>query len=218
VNPLKERKNETVYHVSNDGYITDILMNQTIQNSSFVNTNMWIINRNLLIKMIEDAVAHSLESIEKDIFQKKLNQYKIAAWEMKGYVKKTNSIFDYFQANIDLLEPTIRNELFTKNGSIYTKEYDVVSARYTATAEITNSLVADGSVIEGKVENSILFRSVKVGKGSTIMNSVIMDDCIIGENVSLNYVLADKKVVFNDNRTLAGYELHPSYISKGSIV
>jgi glucose-1-phosphate adenylyltransferase len=218
VNPIKERKNETVYHISNEGYITDILMNQTIQSSSFVNTNMWIINRNLLIKMIEDAVAHSLESIEKDIFQKKMNQFKIAAWEMKGYVKKTNSIYDYFQANIDLLESEIRNELFTKNGSIYTKEYDVVSARYTETAEVTNSLVADGSVIEGKVENSILFRSVKVGKGSTISNSVIMDDCLIGENVSLNYILADKNVVFNDNRTLAGYELHPSYISKGSIV
>lgn len=211
-----EVNKETIYTISDQGLITDILINQKITEPSNVNTNMWIIKKNLLIHMIEDAIAHNYESMEKDIFQKKLNQYKFAAWELKGYVRKTNSILDYFNANMDLLNTKVREELFYRNGPVYTKILDLVPAKYSKEAEISNSLIGDGCVIEGTVTNSIIFRSVKVGKGTKISNSVIMDRCKIGENVSLNYILADKSVVINDNRVLSGCELRPSYLNKGS--
>ncbi len=218
INPEREIKNETVYSVSPEGFVTDILIHQNIQRPCCIGTNMWIIKKNFLVSIIQDAVAHNLENIEKDIFQKKINQYKIAAWEFDGYIRKTNSICDFFQANMDILNPSIRDELFYKYGPIYTKVLDVVPAKYGDSAKVSNSLIADGCVIEGQVENSILFRGVKIGKGSKISNSIIMKDSKTGENVTLNYILADKNVVFNDNRMLMGCDLRPIYISKGSNV
>lgn len=210
--------NETVYLISPEGFVTDILINQNIKQSCCVGTNMWIIGKSFLETIIEDAVAHNLEDFERDILQKRINQYKIAAWEFDGYIRKINSISDFFLLNMDILNPSVREELFYKYGLIYTKIMDDIPTRYGNSAVVSNSLVANGCVIEGSVENSILFRNVRIGTGSNINNSVIMQGSQIGENVNLNYVIADKDVYFSDNRMLMGYELHPVYIKKGSIV
>jgi len=211
-------KTETIYPVSKDGFVTDILLGQKLQKRSCVGTNIWIIGKNQLETILEDAMAHNLENIERDVFQKKLNSYKIAAWEFDGFIRKINSLNDFFHANLDLLNPSIRKELFSKNGQINTKVLDDIPAFYGSSSNVSNSLIADGCLIEGSVENSILFSSVHVGKNSRISNSIIMQDSKIGENVNLDYVLADKKVIFNDNRTLVGYNLRPIYIKKGSNV
>lgn len=218
VNPEKEIPNETVYTLSDEGLITDIKTNQTVTGPSFIGTNMWIIGKSFLISLIEDAVAHNLESLERDILQKKINVYKIAGWEIDGYIRKTNSMTDFFHANLDLLESKNRDDLFSKNGPIYTKVLDYIPAKYGDTANVTNSLVSDGCTIHGLVENCILFRGVHIGKGSKISNSILMKNTRTGEGVTLNYVLADKEVLFNDNRVLMGCETHPLYISKGSKV
>lgn len=218
VNPKRELKNETVYSISPEGFVTDILLNQKVTTPSYIGTNMWVIKKSFLINMIEDGIAHNLENLERDILQKKIKEYRIAAWEFDGYIKKTNSIYDFFQANMDILNPEITEDLFYKNGPIRTKVLDVVPARYTETASVSNSLVADGCIIEGQVENSILFRGVHVGKGSKISNSIIMKDCKTGENVTLDFVLADKDVIFENNRTLVGCDTRPIYLSKGSKV
>lgn len=216
--PEREIKNETVYSITSEGLISDIRVNQNIIEPCCIGTNMWIIGKNLLVSLLEDAIAHNYENIEKDIFQKKLKDYKIFGWEMEDYIRKTNSITDYFHANMDLLDNNNREDLFYKHGPIYTKVLDFVPAKYCDTAMVTNSLISDGCVIEGSVENSILFRGVHIGKDSKISNSIIMNNSKVGDNVTLNYVLADKEVIFNDNRALMGYELHPLYISKGSVV
>jgi glucose-1-phosphate adenylyltransferase len=150
--------------------------------------------------------------------QRNLNRYKIAAWKFDGYINKINSVSDYFELNMDLLKPSVREELFNKYGLIYTKVLDDVPARYGEHACVKNSLIANGCQIDGSVENSILFREVVIGKGTEVKNSVLMSGCSAGENVSLNYVIADKNVLINNNRTLMGYEKHPIYLKKDSIV
>ncbi|BCJ93010.1 glucose-1-phosphate adenylyltransferase subunit GlgD [Anaerocolumna cellulosilytica] len=214
--PGNEKRSETVYTISKDGFVSDILIKQKVEEPCFIGTNMWIMEKNTLINMINDAVAHNLEDIERDIFQKRLNQFKIAAWEYKGYINKINSILDYYQANIDLLSPKVRKELFYKNAPIYTKVLDVVPAKYADTATVSNSLISDGCIIEGQVENSILFRGVHIGKGSAIKNSIIMKDSKTGNNVKLDYVIADKEVIFRDERIMVGCDTRPIYIGKGS--
>lgn len=210
--------NQTVYTLSKTSEVTDILLKQSTNEPSHIGTNMWILRKNLLINLIEDAMAHNYDDLEKDILQKKLSNYKIVAWKFSGHIRKINNMCDFFYANMDILNPNIRNELFFKHGPIYTKVLDAIPARYEETAKVSNSLIADGCIIAGEVENSILFRGVKIGKGSKISNSILMKDCTTGENVNLNYVLADKNVTFKDSRILTGYELHPIYISKGSYV
>jgi glucose-1-phosphate adenylyltransferase len=217
-NSHTELKNQTIYTLSKESIITDILLKQTTSSSSHVGTNMWVISKSLLISLIEDAVAHNYEDLEKDILQKKIKEFKVVAWKFNGYIRKINDMCDFFHGNMDILNPTIRNELFYKNGPIYTKVLDAIPARYEKTAKVSNSLISDGCIIAGEVENSILFRGVKVGKATKVSNSILMKDCKTGENVNLNYVLADKNVNFSDNRILTGYDLHPIYISKDSTV
>jgi glucose-1-phosphate adenylyltransferase len=209
---------ETVYHVSPEAYVTDILINQKPSKDSCVGSNMWIIGKSFLETLLEDAMAHNLDNFERDIMQKKMGQYKIAAWEFRGYMNKINSISDFFNINMDILNKTVREDLFYRNGLIYTKVTDDIPARYGYEAKAAGSLVANGCVIEGCVTNSILFRGVQIDKGAVINNSILMPGCRIGENVNLNYVLADKEVIFNNNRILMGYDLHPIYIRKSSIV
>ena len=91
-------------------------------------------------------------------------------------------------------------------------------ARYGLGSVVSNSIVADGCVIDGEVENCVLFRGVKVKKGARLRNCVIMQDSIIGENARLDYVVADKDVVFDNNRVLTGTRPDPVYVAKGSKV
>jgi glucose-1-phosphate adenylyltransferase len=218
IEPDSSLKSETLYTISQDGFVTDIRINQEIKEPSLVGTNMWIIKKEFLIHLINDAVAHNLEDIERDIIQKKLNQYRIAAWKVEGYVRKTNSIYSYFKANMDILNTSYKEDLFYKNGPIYTKVMDEYPTKYSDKANVTNCLIADGCTIEGQVENSIIFRGVTIGKGASVRNSIIMNGTNVGDNVSLDYVLSDKNVIFKENRKLVGCDSRPFYINKGSVI
>lgn len=218
IEPDNSLKSETLYTISQDGFVTDIQLNQEIKEPSLVGTNMWIIKKDFLIHLISDAVAHNLEDFERDIMQKNLNRYRIAAWKVDGYVRKTNSIYNYFGANMDILTPSLKEDLFYKNGAIYTKVMDEYPTRYSNSAKVKNCLIADGCTIEGHVENSIIFRGVTISKEASVCNSIIMNGTNIGKNVSLDYVLSDKNVIFNDKCKLVGCDKHPIYINKGSIL
>ena len=91
-------------------------------------------------------------------------------------------------------------------------------ARYGLEASASNSLVAEGCIIEGEVRDSILFRGVRVGKGAKVVGSILMQGTVVGEGADLGYVVADKDVRFGEGRVLRGYEAYPMYITKGSHV
>ena len=132
---------------------------------------------------------------------------------------RPRSLSDYFRCSMDLLDPEIRNSLFAvRNRPVFTKVRNSAPTSYVTGAIVRNSLIADGCVIEGTVENSILFRGVKVGKNTHIKNSIIMQDTITGENVYLNCVITDKNVVIRDGRVLSGHETKPFFIDKKSHV
>ncbi len=183
-----------------------------------IGLNMWIVNRGFLKNALAQAKSHSLKSWERDILQNNCENYRIFSWVFDGYVGRINTMHQYFKANMDLLDSDVRSELFFKYGHIYTKVRDDVPAKYGDNAKVVNSLVADGCVIDGEVENSILFRGVSVGRGAKISNSIIMQGTKIDSNVKLNYVIIDKDVFIKENRILMSFESYPLYISKGSIV
>lgn len=211
----EERQKETVYSVSLEGFVQDIRLNQNAMPSDCIGTNMWIIGKDFLVNMLQDAAAYNHSDIEKDIFQKNLDRYKIAAWEYKGLLWKINSVKDYFLANMNVLEPEAIQKLFCSCGPIYTKVTDDIPARYGSTAKAAHSLIADGCLIEGQVENSILFRGVTIEKGAVVKNSILMNNTRVGDNAILNYVLADKWVEFGKGMALVGCEGLPIYVRKG---
>ena len=118
---------------------------------------------------------------------------------------------------MELLQREVRSELFGAR-DIYTKVRDSAPSKYSEDAVVRNSLISDGCQIEGTVENCILFRGVKVGKGSVIKNSIIMQDTVIGSGVQLDSVVTDKNVVIRDRRHLMGCAEHPYFISKGRML
>ena len=118
---------------------------------------------------------------------------------------------------MDLFNREIRTELFGGK-DVYTKVNDAPPAKFTETAKVSNSLIADGCLIEGTVENSVLFRGVTVGKGTVVKNCILMSEGTVGENCNISYVISDKDCVIRDGRTLAGCELQPFFINKGTII
>ena len=127
---------------------------------------------------------------------------------------------DYFKHSMELIsDASVRRELFgVKNRPIYTKIRNSAPTRYIGDASVRNSLVADGCVIEGRVENSMLFRGVRIGKNTTVKNSILFQDTYTGENVSLNCVLTDKDVVIRDNVNLSGHTSMPICVAKGRMI
>ena len=105
-----------------------------------------------------------------------------------------------------------------RNRPIYTKVRNSTPAYYSKTAQVKDSLIADGAFIEGNVENSIIFRGVKISKNATVKNSIIMQDAIIGNGAFLNYVITDKNSVIRDGRMLCGADSQPFYVSKGKMI
>jgi glucose-1-phosphate adenylyltransferase len=121
----------------------------------------------------------------------------------------------YYMCNMDLLNEQVRKSLFDVPGRpVLTKVRNSPPTVYADGAEVKNSLIADGCIIHGRVENSVLFRGVTVGKNAYVKNSILMQDTIVGDNVTLNAVIADKNVVIRDGRSLSGHETLPFYIGK----
>lgn len=177
--------------------------------------NIMVINREFLLNLVEDSVTHGFNSFTNDILVKQLNSLKIYGYQFNGYYAGIDSMAAYYKHNMELLNKEVRDELFGDR-NIYTKVRDSAPSKYGANATVKNSLISDGCVIEGVVENSILFRGVKVAKGAVVRNSIIMQDNFIGENTSLNCVITDKNVVISDMKTLSGCPELPYFIQKGA--
>ena len=155
-------------------------------------------------------------SFGRDILQDKEAGYNLHAYEHTGYYARIDSLASFYDANMQLLDHENRSRLFGKSAPIYTKIHDNGPARFGLDSEIKNSLIADGCVIEGKVENCVLFRGAKIGKGSVVKNCVIMQNTVIGSKCNLNCVITDKDVEIVDDRVLTGSESYPLYIGKGA--
>lgn len=179
---------------------------------------VYLISKEKLMKLIDDCMSRNLYDFDRDILQKCVKDLKICAYEFKGAAYQITSFEAYFKASMALMDPKVRSQLFEPGKPIYTKVRDDMPTRYGLGSAIKNSMVADGCVIEGEVENCIIFRGVKVLKGASVKNCVLMQDTVVGENTRLDYVVADKNVEFTENKTMMGHTTYPVYIVKGSKV
>ena len=178
-------------------------------------TNIWVMNRRFLESVVIDAEAHGYRSFINDIFQHGLDDYTINVYRHEGYFATVDSMQSYYMCSMDLLNENVRHELFGNTGRpVFTKVRNSPPTVYAEGAKVQNSLIADGCVINGTVENSILFRGVRVGRNTHIKNSILMQDTIVGENSSLDAVITDKNAVIRDGRHLSGYATLPFYIGK----
>ena len=213
-------KNCTIVESDKDGRVTNLIDNpHELEGNLDLCLNIFVLKREYLNSIILDTVSRGYKSFTRDIIAANKDKMKFMKYEYEGYFATINTLDGYFKSSMDFLSSDVRKCIFgEKSRPVYTKVKNSAPAKYTGDAKVKNSLIADGCVIEGEVENSILFRGVHVGKGTVIKNCIIMQDSIIGKDVNLNCVIADKNVVIKDSRNLSGHETHPFPISKGTVI
>lgn len=205
------------FETNKSGRITSLDINPTVGGIHKNYINVMVARTSYLLRLIQDAIQHGYTSFGRDILSPGVKSLNLYAYKLDGYYENMSSLVSYFKANMDLLDKKVRGEVFGER-DVYTKVNDSAPAKFADTASVKNSLISDGCVIEGTVENCVLFRGVKIGKGTTVKNCILMTDNIIGENCNLAYVVSDKNSVIRDNRTLAGCDVQPYFIHKGSLI
>ena len=211
-------KNSTVVTTDDNGYVKSVLIQPQISGNCTTSLNVFVINKQSLIDMIQDAMSRGFVSFEKDILQAKCNELKIMTYEYNNYFSRITSTLNYFEANMRLLDIENAKKLFFPKKPIYTKVRDNAPAKYDLDSNVKNSLIADGCIIEGEVENSVLFRGVKVGKGTKVKNCILMQGTVVGDNAEVNYLITDKNVKISDNQIISGVKTYPMYVGKGASV
>jgi len=201
-----------------NGDVVDVLVHYGLPGVADCGMGMYLMKRLFLIELLEDARSYSLVDFEREIIQSKHSYIKMNTLSFDGMILRINNTLQYFKANMSLLMPEQRREIFFKHGPIYTKIRDEVPTRYEAGCVTNNSLIADGCTILGTVENSILFRGVTVAKGAVIKNSILMQETVVDENAELDYVIADKEVHITEGRILMGAPAHQIIIGKKKTV
>lgn len=208
-------KRNTFIDTDSDGRIKDVTINQDIQLHSKMLLGTYIIERGLLEFLICQCSAHNKFDFERDILQEMSESLDIYGCEYTGYAEKIDSVESFFKVNQDLLNANVRRELFKDGSEILTKVHDEVPTFFGETSRVKNSMLADGCIIDGEVENSIIFRNVKIEKGASVKNCIIMQGSVIGEGANLEYCITDRLVNVSKNVALRGAEAYPIVFPKG---
>lgn len=216
----KELSSRILLDVDGDKRVRDIHVYPIKQKTSCSYMHMMMIKRSLLMELVGDAAAHNKHYLSRDILLPNVDRLKINGYEYTGYCRQVNNVKAFFNANLDILNKDIREELFGLNNDmpIYTKVKDTVPTKYATKAEVSNALVADGCLIEGTVRNSILFRGVHVGKGATVENCILMQDSEVMDNCLAENVIFDKEVILRNGKKLVGQKTYPMVIEKKTII
>ncbi|WP_428911233.1 sugar phosphate nucleotidyltransferase [Niallia sp. Krafla_26] len=177
--------------------------------------DMYVIKTSLLITLIESREKTSYTCM-KDVVNE-MSPYTICTYEYSGITLKVDSIQSYYNACMKLLSPPVWEQIFLAEKPIYTKVKDEPPTRYLRESSVKHSMVANGCIIDGTVENSIIFRGVKIGKNAVIKNSIIMQKCTIGENCNIDSAILDKDVFVEQGTTVIGTSKNPLVIQKGTV-
>ena len=213
------RKNDNyTLTVDADGRVTELLFNDYRPGKQNLDLDIYVMERQTLIKLVKDATARGLIYFERDILAHNVNILNIHALEYTGYVAHVCDMKSYFDENLKLIDEKNLNALFPKKNPVYTKILDDNPTRYVTGSSVSNSLLADGCVIEGTVENCVLFRGVKVKKGAVFKNCVLMQDTVVDAGAELDCVVTDKNVRITADKKLSGTKSFPVYVQKSHIV
>lgn len=177
-----------------------------------------LIDCELFIKMVR--CAYELDPLKSfnEVLARNVGSLRVFGFPYEGYAKRINSLSSYYQANMDMLHQENWREIFNRDRRIFTKIKDEAPAKYMEAAKVNNSLIANGCIIEGTVENSILFRKVRIGRNAVIRNSIIMQNTTVGEDAFLNYVVCDKDRDIQQEAILEGTKEEPLCIVKYEVL
>ncbi|MEI7024457.1 glucose-1-phosphate adenylyltransferase subunit GlgD [Paenibacillus sp. y28] len=186
--------------------------------SSQVSMEMYVMRKSLLLDMVETCLGQGHDHFVRDGIMKNIDKLVVYGYEFKGYVGIINSITGYYRNSMSLLQPHLWRELFFQDRLIYTKVKDEPPAKYFEGARVGGSLVANGCLIEGTVENSLVFRGVKIHKGAVVRNCILLQGCEIGQNAVVENTILDKEVRIQAGKRLSGDLGAPYIAAKNKVI
>ena len=196
-----------------DGRIVKMYVDSKEEGVQNLSMGIFVVEREKLVDMINTAFVRGQQYFERDIILNQLGKLNVQAYKYEGYVARICDMKSYFDENMKLLDDYNLDALFAP-APVYTKIRDDNPTRYIAGAKAKNCMVADGCVIEGEIENAILFRGVKVAKGAKVKNCILMQDTIVEAGAEIEYLVTDKNVTITAGKDMKGTDSFPVYISK----
>lgn len=193
-----------VVQTDEDGRVTDFQEKPLVVSSNVISIGVYVIRRRYLIELLENAIAEDKYDLVNDILIRYMDLKKIYAYEMTDYWNNISSVESYYKTNMDFLNKDIRDYFFKQYPDIYSKIDDLPPAKYNPGAHVRNSLVSSGCIINGVIENSVLFKKVYVGNNCTIKNSIILNDVHIGDNTYIENCIVESRDTIRANSTHVG--------------
>ena len=216
-----KRSGEGKYaQVDSEGRIVKLEVGPSIPHYDGTVMETFCVQRSLLIMLCDRAISKGQHHFFRELLLDAVNDHSLSiyGYESKSKVWNIDSVQAYYQCNMELLNRDNRRDLFLTNRPIWTKLRDEMPSRYLEGASVRNSFVADGCVIEGDVENCMLFRGVRIHKGAKLRNCIVMQDGIIHENAEIEHCILDKQVTIRENVRLIGAGNHPVVVGKNMII
>ncbi len=190
--------------MNEDSRIVEFEEKPIVSTSHTVSTGIYVIRRRLLIELIEKCAAEDRHDIVTDILIRYKNLKRIYGYKINTYWSNIASVEAYFKTNMDFLKPSIRDYFFKQYPDVYSKVDDFPPAKYNPGAVVKNSIVSSGCIINGTVENSVLFKKAYVGNNCTIKNSIILNDVYIGDNTYIENCIVESRDTIRANTTHIG--------------
>ena len=206
----------TFFTTDAEGRVTDVEVGPAAPTGQ-AGLETYILSKSLLLTLVDQCASHDVPSFSQGVLQNN-TRLDVRTFLFDGYAAQIQTVVGYYARSMELLDPAVRSSLFRTDRPIRTKDQANPSVYYGPEARSMNSLVSDGSIVEGTVINSILSRGVRVEKGAVVKNCILMQRTAVQPGATLRHVIADKNVRINPGRMLMGHETYPLVIPKNEIV
>lgn len=208
--------NADIVAIQGDGTIASIESNKALKAEVDVSLETYVLSSQAMEEMMTTSNQRSAffglkEMIAMFVEQKR----KVHAYRYTGYVRYFDSLQAYRQHSLELLNWSVRNQLFLPNWPILTITHDTPPALYGPKAQVTNSFVANGAKVYGTVKNSIISRNVTIAEGAVVENSIVFTDTLIGKDVLVKNAVIDKYAKIITSKSIVGNDKIPLYIKQG---
>ena len=184
--------------------ITEFEEKPIVAKASTISCGIYIIRRRALIEMVEKSASEDRYDFVRDILIRYKNIKRIYGYKMDTYWSNIASVEDYYRTNMDFLKPEVREYFFRTYPDVYSKIDDLPPAKYNVSTSVKNSLIASGSIINGTVEDSVIFKKVFVGNNCVIKNSIILNDVYIGDNTYIENCIVESRDTIRANSYYKG--------------
>ena len=217
--PEPTARKRSLAYVESGGRISGIKVNAPENREVNLSLNTFVMRTTTLLQLLSFEVPRTMRNFITSVIIPAFSSLKVIGYEYTGYSAHICSADTFFKHNMDMLDSGNRESLFSSEGRfVSTRTHDSRPTKYGGDAVVSNSIIADGCIIEGCVENCTVFRNVKVLPGAVVRNCILQEGAIIGEEASLDWIVLDSNVIVTKNRILMGYETHPVYIPQKKII